>query len=378
MSSITFKYQGEEINVSCEEKEKLSPIIQRFCTKVQLQKENVNFLYQVKSIDEQMTEDQISFNENNKKIIYVEDKNMNGNQKGFIKSNMIICPECQESSLISLKNYKISISNCKNGHNSDNIDILDFPNTQMVNLSKIICGECKEKNMGTEEEDSFYRCVECKMNLCLLCKSGHDPNHNIFNYSNKHYICDEHGKMFESYCYDCKKNICLSCEDNHTDHKTTSLKDIKRTIKYLNKNNAQVETFRDNINIMKEKIKKIIDICNKVIDTYDILYNIIKDIDDRFKQDHLNFQLLENYNIINNEFDKDIEPIIKENDIINQFSNILKIYDKITKSEESENSIILKYKIGYTDKIKIFGENFVKNNYNKCKIVYDNNTYNLI
>lgn len=68
MSSITFKYQGEEINVSCEEKEKLSPIIQRFCTKVQLQKENVNFLYQVKSIDEQMTEDQISFNENMLKI----------------------------------------------------------------------------------------------------------------------------------------------------------------------------------------------------------------------------------------------------------------------------------------------------------------------
>ena len=43
------------------------------------------------------------------------------------------------------------------------------------------------------------------------------------------------------------------------------------------------------------------------------------------------------------------------------------------------DSIIINYKIGKNDtKIKIFGENFVKNNKNNCHIIYKNKKYELM
>lgn len=65
MSSFYFLFNGREIFIPCEKKEKLSNIIKRFVVKVQTKRENLIFLCNGKILDEQLTEDKISFNQFN-------------------------------------------------------------------------------------------------------------------------------------------------------------------------------------------------------------------------------------------------------------------------------------------------------------------------
>ena len=383
MSSIYFLYKGDEIIIPCSVKEKLAPIVKRFCAKIRKNREKLIFLCQGSSLDLQMTEDQIHPNIDNKKYIQVHDNVMDAKDEDiYIKSNIIICPKCQESASILLQNYKISLSNCKNGHNIDNIKISDFPNTQKVNLSKIICGQCKENNMGTAIDHIFFRCTDCKKNLCSLCKYAHDPKHNIIIYSNKFYTCDDHGESFTSYCFKCKMNLCFICEkEKHGSHIVKSFNQMDNNDD-KNKLNKKIKKFREKIDNMKMIINNIINICNKVIDSYEIFYNINKDIYDNINIKYRNIQKLKNQEFINNEIeiDNELDSIIKEKNIESQFSKILKIYSKLEDHNydnfNSDDSIIIQYKID-EKRIKIFGNEFVKNNEKNCQINYEDNTYNL-
>ena len=66
-------------------------------------------------------------------------------------------------------------------------------------------------NKSDSHKNIFFRCNKCKKNICPLCKSKHDKNHNIINYDLKDYICEEHNEAYVEYCNECKKDICLSC-----------------------------------------------------------------------------------------------------------------------------------------------------------------------
>ena len=56
----------------------------------------------------------------------------------IIKSKDIICPICRESCRIKVENYKIKLFGCINQHTTNNIKIKDFPNTQKINISKLM------------------------------------------------------------------------------------------------------------------------------------------------------------------------------------------------------------------------------------------------
>ena len=226
MSTITFLFKGGEVPIKCTQREILVTIIQRFCENVQVSRNQVNFLFNGSILDEQITEDRIPMNDQNKKLIMVDYNDDEEDQADVIvKSKEVICPQCKEYASISIDDdYKISISNCKKGHKTENILISEFEKTQDINLSKIICDKCKNKNMGKIFNNEFYICINCKSNLCPMCKKEHNLNHNIIKYQNKPYICEEHGEAFISYCNQCKKNLCFTCEDNHNGHDITDLK----------------------------------------------------------------------------------------------------------------------------------------------------------
>ena len=61
----------------------------------------------------------------------------------------------------------------------------DFEETQYIDESKIKsdkCGNSKEKTYQNE----LYICLNCKINLCPLCKNKqHDNSHYIINYNQK-------------------------------------------------------------------------------------------------------------------------------------------------------------------------------------------------
>ena len=137
--------------------------------------------------------------------------NKNKNQVN-IQSNDIICPECKEPCRFKIEDYHVKLFKCINGHTTDRIRIDDFNKSQEINISSIICGQCKIKNKGDTTNHEFYKCLTCKIDLCLLCKSNHDTNHNIIKYDQKNYICPKHNDYYIKYCEDCSINICFACE----------------------------------------------------------------------------------------------------------------------------------------------------------------------
>ena len=109
---------------------------------------------------------------------------------------------------MKIKDYKIELYDCKNNHKIDNILLEEYENTQKIDISKIKCNICKD-NKSESYNNIFYICNSCKINICPLCKSKHDKNHNIINYDQKEYICEIHNENYVKYCDTCKNNICM-------------------------------------------------------------------------------------------------------------------------------------------------------------------------
>ena len=78
------------------------------------------------------------------------------------QSKDIICPDCKEPCRINMNDYKINLYECPNGHINEGIKIDDFPKTQDINISLIICEQCKNKNKGNSYNNEFYRCLSAK------------------------------------------------------------------------------------------------------------------------------------------------------------------------------------------------------------------------
>ena len=98
----------------------------------------------------------------------------------IIKSKELICPKCRENILIKFDNYNITLYNCKNKHKEENISFNKFEETQKIDLSKIICNSCKERNKSNEYNNEFYKCLTCNIDLCPLCLKQHDQNLDLF------------------------------------------------------------------------------------------------------------------------------------------------------------------------------------------------------
>ena len=106
-----------------------------------------------------------------------------------------------------------------------------------------------------------------------------------------------------------------------------------------------------------------------------IYYNINENMIKNYNKDKINYEILYNINNIeNNNIIKDIDNIINDNNIKTKFNNIIKIYDKMT----HKNQIEMIYNIDKSKKdIKIFGEDFVKNNINNCQMIIEGKEYKL-
>lgn len=277
MSIITFLFRGSEVPIQCTKKEKLVTIIQKFCENAQVSRNNVNFLFNGRILDEQITEDKIPMNDQNKKFIVADyNKDDDDQTDVVIKSKEVICPKCKECASISMNDdYKISLSNYKNGHKTENLLISEFEKTQDINLSKIIYDKCKNKNMGKVFNNEFYICINCKGNLCPMCKKEHNLNHNIIKYQNKPYICEEHGEAFISYCNQCKKNLCFTCEESHNEHDITDFKKLRKHKNELVNELKKFKEFIDKIkSLVNDDIKNYVEKSNKVIKNYEMIYKI--------------------------------------------------------------------------------------------------------
>ena len=344
MVEVEFDYNQQIMVLQAKFEDVFQDIINKYLLKSLLNPNSTYFIANGKQINPQETVGN-QMNEMNKsikkiKVLVQIIEEENTNVQVTVQSKNIICPKCQEPCRISIDNYQVKLFECINKH-SINSKIKDFPNTQKINISKIICEKCRIKNKGNCPNNEFYKCLNCDKNLCLLCKPNHDSNHNIIKYDQKYYICKNHNESYIKYCKDCNKNICYSCDDDHMEHHTIYLGDIKPNI---NDTKSKLSNIKKEIDIFINKIREIIKQLNDIIDNINIYYEIYNNILNNYSKQNRNYQILQNikdFNI-NNEIINVIKNINKMNNIKDEFNNIINIYNNINKNVAKEEIISVK------------------------------------
>ena len=376
---IVLNYNGVNTTMQCRKDEKLKDIFKNFILKTSSEDKILIYMYNGNTIqNEELTFNEIANSEdkerNEMNILVVEglDHPVPHTRDHIIKSKNIICPECNEDIKIKIEDYVINLYECKNKH--DIIDILlnEFDSTQNLDISKIICQNCGKYNKLNVHNNIFYKYNSCKKDLCPICYSNHDKNHNIINYDDKNYICEQHNKLYIAYCDNCKQNICLYCEQDHKEHNIINYGKIFPNENEINNKLKELEEAKDKF---QNDIDGIIIKLNKIKNNFEIYYNIFKNIINNFNKEKINYEILYNIDYINNtEIINNINNIVNDNNIKNKFNKLINIYNKMN----SYNAISIVYTINKkVNDMRIFGEEFVKNNINNCSMVIDNTEYKI-
>ena len=354
MVEVEFNYAGIITKIQSNKNDNMKDIYKKFMVKAGKNIDDLIFIYSGSTIiDDKLTFIQLANSEDkkrNKMSIIVNDYNNNNigdKNDNLKKSKTIICPECQQNIKYIFRDYKITLFDCKNNHEIKDMLINEFEKSQLIDESKIICDECKDNDKSQTYKNKFYTCVDCKVNLCLLCKSKspHD-SHNIIDYDEKNFICYTHNEQYNSYCENCKMDLCLICEKEHRQHKTIPYSDIIPDSKLLK---TKLNELRKKIDEYKKKIDEIIQKLNNIMENFEIYYNINDYIIKNYEKKNRNYSILQNMNNINNSIDKFIEKIkLNQKNIYEIFYNSIDIYEKMNNKDEKESTILAqedKYKI---------------------------------
>ena len=324
MGEVVFNFEGINTCIHCNIDDKMKDIINKYLAKANKQRFNdFYYLYNGTRIDKELTfkEQSNELDKGRKKMNILVTKiyeDINENKK--IVSKEIICPDCKENALLDIKNFIINLHACRNNHKSNNILINKFEETQIINLSQIICDKCKQNNRGNTHNNEFYICNNCGKKLCPLCKTIHDPKHNIINYEDKNYICRKHNDSFIKYCKTCKENICIICQNEHHNHEIFDLSSIilnrDELIKTQTNLKYEIDKFKNKIHLIKE----IFDKFSKILDKY---YSLSNDIINNYNTNKRNYYQLQNIYKLN----KKNNLLIKKLNTIVFSETITEIYD---------------------------------------------------
>ena len=270
--------------------------LNQFFQKTSIQPNSVNFFANgLTIIPEDTVEIYMSYlDKQEQKISVLVDPIYISNQNEVrIQSNDIICPECKEPCQIKIEDYHFKLFKCINGHVTNGIRIDDFNKTQKINISEIVCGQCKINNKGNTTNHEFYKCLTCKIDLCPFCKSNHDSKHNIIKYDQRHYICPKHNDAYINYCEECSMNICSNCEIEHNKHKTISIADFRPDIEESKKRLIEIKKEIEEFNKL---IKSLILKLNSLMESINIFYDINNNILNNYNMENKNYEFFQNIN----------------------------------------------------------------------------------
>ena len=378
MVEVEFNYNGHKTIIQSKMEDRIMNIIKRFLSKCDKKLDDTFFLYDGQALDKEKILMGVinEFDKTRKKMsIVIFDKEEEENDVKLEKSKFIICPECNECIYISIKDGKISLYECKNGHKKDNISFNEFEKTQNLNIAKIKCDKCKNTNKSQTFENQFFFCYSCKMNLCPLCKTTHNKLHYTTNYEQKDFYCWNHHETLTSYCEDCKQDICTLCQTNHNGHKLIQFGNILPIIdneEILNKINKKINEY-------KNCIKKLVSKMNDFLEQLDSYYSIYENIINYFDSSTRNYSIIQNVNyMINftNNLMKNIDTIIEDKNINNCLNSIMLFKDQNEKNDERKGNE--KEKKDYKENEKRDKENKDKENGKKDKDDDEDNTPPLI
>ena len=396
MVSIEIDYEQTITKIQAKLDDIFQTVVDSFINKTKLDPDKITFssngrIIQMNDIIENIMQ-RIDKESKSLKVLAIslENTNVQGNNmvyNGIQQSNEVICPMCQESCKLEIKNYRIKLYDCKNGHTIENIKFDEYINYQKIDLSKIICNKCTQVNKKDSINNEFYKCYTCNMNLCPMCRINHEDEHNVLNHDKRYYYCNLHHQKYTKYCNGCNINICSLCENEHSSHFTSS---FKADLEYLKQIKNKRNQLRKEINSFNDNLKGIIKKLNKLMENMEIFYNIYDRMSKNFeKNEFKNNNTITNFEMINSFIDKELHNIREKynygyniNQLLYQYNEIndknLEIqlnYNFKNISNNMNNNININ--MNYQPKFRILSPQFIKNNIYKCKIIFNEKEYEL-
>ena len=294
MIKVDFNYKGIITSIQATENSILGDICKNLCLKVNVDINSLLFLYGGNKVNEKSTINELA-NRNDKErgkmSILVVDINSEDEETSLKEINQVVCPICKNSCRLHIDDYEIRLFDCFNGHPSKTIPLNEYALTTNIELTEIKCAICKERNKSNTYNNLFYICLNCNINLCPICKSNHNQNHNVINYDDKNYVCYKHNEVFNSFCNSCKINICILCEKEHIGHNLTFYSTV------ISEKEAKLEDLnilKNKLNILKTDIKNIKEDLDLFLKNVDILYNLNNSIIKHYDIRKRNYQTLTN------------------------------------------------------------------------------------
>ena len=332
---VIFYYENSITAMQVNPCDKMGKIIEDFTNKININKKDIYVIYNGNKINEDLTYYQTANGIDKKmnQINVLVNKFINDESKNkIIISKECICPQCYDKILLTFEDYKINYE-CTNNHSKKFMNLNEYESLEKIDLAKIICGNCKEKNKHNCYGQEFYFCFNCKINLCPLCKLKHEEKHRIVKYDEKNYICEKHKENFILYCQECKKNLCFQCDTelgHRLEQNKFSLQDkIIEKPKLLKEFNESEKLIGD----IKKFIEEIIFKLNNFMKNLDIFYKVSKNFIDNYDISKRNYEYLQNIEEIkkfNCKICKDLKLINFKNHVSDKISGILDIYEKMS------------------------------------------------
>ena len=186
MPKIEFLFESYRIVENCNDEDLIRDICNIFARKVNENINNLHFYYSGKKISLDLKYSEIVNQiDKERKCISVLVNSINdnlNNKKVMVDSPYPICQYCQENVRIEIKDYKINILDCKNGHHMNNVSLEEYERIQKVDLTKIKCNVCNQNNKSITYNNQMCKCNTCKVILCPLYKEAHNKDHYIINH----------------------------------------------------------------------------------------------------------------------------------------------------------------------------------------------------
>ena len=369
MSRLIFIYEKNNFEIKYEKTDSIGNAIKKYIKLLSVSKKHLLFLYKgINILENKIILEKLK---NKKKIIII---NVIKKDKSINNIENIICPECKDLAFLNINEDNIiKLENCMNKHKNE-YSINEFLENQNIDENKIKCNICN--NNKSLYNNNFYICT-CKKYICQLCMLNHIKNkdHNLLYFNKRYSNCNKHLIEFVSYCSFCNVNLCEICEKKRCYHKNKIIlykkeklddkkkKEIKNEIK---ENISKINEYKNEINQINDSFNNLIKNINEELDKYIKLYNkmivILNNLTNY--QNIKNIINLRNINAIN-----EIKIFLKEN-------IKYKLKYLINKFKIGESMLIYKIKEN-EKKIKLFGNEFIKNNKGLCMLIIKNREYKL-
>jgi len=162
MVTVEFQYQQRKSLIQANFSDTFETISQKFETKAEIKPNTVYYISNGQTLKKndiiQNVMSEIDKSNNIMKVLVMSNTksdDLDNKKDHLAKSKDIICPKCFEPCKIEIKNYRIKLYDCKNGHETENIKYEDFMDTQKYDETKILCGKCKKMSKAEAYKKNF-------------------------------------------------------------------------------------------------------------------------------------------------------------------------------------------------------------------------------